>query len=155
VLTVDQKVVLKETGQVWELEASVVDPAQPVRVMLTWTDAPGHGLGGSTPAWNNDLDLEVVIGGATYRGNAFDEVTGWSVAGGPADPMNNTEGVLLPPGMSGTILLRVLAANLDSDGVPGDGSPVDQDFAVACSNCVRDALIFADGFESGSSQAWD
>ena len=69
--------------------------------MLVWTDAPGHGLGGSTPAWNNNLDLEVVVGGDVYRGNNFD-ASGWSQPGGPAEGKNNTEGVFL-----GTIPARL------------------------------------------------
>ena len=75
-----------------------VDPGQPMRIMLVWTDAPGHGLGGSTPAWNNDLDLVVEAGGNTYYGNYFG-VDGFSATGGVADPMNNAEGVFLelPP----------------------------------------------------------
>ncbi len=62
--------------------------------MLVWTDAPGHGLGGSTPAWNNDLDLVVEAGGSTYRGNVFG-ADGWSATGGAADIKNNAEAVFL------------------------------------------------------------
>ena len=52
--------------------------------MLTWTDAPGHGLGGSTPAWNNDLDLVVEVGADSYLGNVFGP-DGYSTTGGAAE----------------------------------------------------------------------
>ena len=147
--------ILDETGEAWKAPVYPVDPGQPVRVMLVWSDAPGHGLGGSTPAWNNDLDLEVHVGETVYMGNVFDSVSGSSIVGGSSDPMNNTEGVFLAPGVSGAVSLRVLAANLTSDGVPGTGDATDQDFAVACYNCVTQETVFDDGFESGSTDAWN
>ena len=98
--------------------------------MLTWTDAPGHGLGGSTPAWNNDLDLSVTTGGVTFLGNNFDPLTGWSQTGGSADFRNNTEGVLLPTVPGGFVTITVTAANINSDGLPNSGDLTDQDFAL-------------------------
>jgi len=108
--------------------------------MLVWTDAPGHGLGGSTPAWNNNLDLLVQVGGNTYRGNVFGS-DGWSATGGEADLKNNAEGVFLPS-PSGTVTVQVLATNINSDGVPNAGDKLDQDFALVCMNCA-----FASGFD--------
>jgi uncharacterized repeat protein (TIGR01451 family) len=67
---------------------SVVDSAQPLRIMLAWTDPPG-----SLSAQKklvNDLDLVVTgPGGAVYRGNR-------SAAG---DRLNNVEGIVIdrPP----------------------------------------------------------
>src|SRR5690606_17821244 len=55
----DQHHVCEDTGQVWQRALLAADSSQPVRLMLTWTDAPGHGKGGTAPAWNNDLDLVV------------------------------------------------------------------------------------------------
>ena len=69
--------------------------------------------------------------------------------------MNNTEGVFLAPGAAGAITLRVLASNISSDGIPAVGDSTDQDFALACYNCVTDEVVFADGFESGDTDAWD
>jgi serine protease AprX len=122
------------TGEEWVQQVGVADPSKPLRVMLVWTDAHGHGLGGSTPAWNNDLNLIVEIGGQTYRGNAFGS-GGWSTPGGAADFQNNTEGVFVGPTASGSATIRVVAANLNSDGVPGNDQPIDQDFALVCYNC--------------------
>ncbi len=134
----DQGVLLDATGESWTELATVDDPEHPVRLMLAWTDAPGHGLGGSTPAWCNDLDLEVTLDGQSspYHGNSFDG-NGWSVAGQPADFMNNTEAVFLPPGTSGPIAIRVLASNITSDAVPGFGDGTDQDFALVGYNLNR------------------
>ena len=133
---VDEPVIFDNTGEEWIDSFSALDPGQPVRIMLVWTDAPGHGLGGSTPAWNNDLDLVVESGGNTYLGNNFG-LDGRSTTGGTADFRNNTEGVFLPAGTT-DVTIRVVASNINSDGVPGVGDLTDQDFAVACYNCAAE-----------------
>lgn len=127
--------VFDNTGEEWSATVSAADPGQPLRVMLVWTDAPGHGLGGSTPAWNNDLDLVVEDGVSTWRGNNIGG-SGWSVIGGSADGRNNTEGVFIGPTASGTYTIRVQAANIGSDGIPGTGDGTDQDFALVCYNAA-------------------
>lgn len=131
----DNPTLFTTTGQEWTQNVTALDPTQPLRVMLVWTDAYGHGLGGATPAWNNDLDLVVEMGGNTYLGNVFGS-DGWSQPGGSADFRNNTEGVFIGPATSGAATIRVVAANINSDGVPGNGIPMDQDFAVVCYNCI-------------------
>ncbi len=148
----DNPLVFDNTGEEWSETLTVADPGQPVRLMLVWTDAAGHGLGGSTPAWNNDLDLVVEVGADTYLGNVFGG-DGNSATGGTADDRNNTEGVFLPAGAS-SLTVRVLAANLSSDGLPGEGDATDQDFALVCYGCLGAESIFADGFESGDTSAW-
>jgi hypothetical protein len=131
----DDPFLFLETGEQWVQQISVVDPSQPLRIMLVWTDAPGHGLGGSTPAWNNDLDLVVEMGGETYLGNQFGS-DGWSEPGGSADDRNNTEGVSIAPTAAGGATIRVVAANINSDAIPGNGHDTDQDFALVCYNCA-------------------
>ena len=131
----DDPFLFLETGEEWVQQVSVVDPTQPLRIMLVWTDAPGHGLGGSTPAWNNDLDLVVEMDDETYLGNQFGS-GGWSVPGGTADDRNNTEGVFIGPTASGSATIRVVAANITSDAIPGNGHDADQDFALVCYNCA-------------------
>jgi serine protease AprX len=131
----DDPMLFTATGEEWTQTVHVIDPTKPLRVMLVWTDAPGHGLGGSTPAWNNDLDLVVEMGGNSYRGNHFGS-DGWSQTGGSADFRNNTEGVFVGPTASGSATIRVLATNINSDGVPGNGIATDQDFALVCYNCT-------------------
>jgi len=137
VLYFDQLTVLDDTGQVWQKELRAADSGQPVRLMLAWTDAPGHGLGDAAlalPAWNNDLDLVIEAGGQTYRGNAFG-ADGWSLPGGVRDEKNNTEGVFLPAGAAPAFTVRVVAGNIPSDGIPNLGDGTDQDFALVCYNC--------------------
>ncbi len=133
----DNPAVFDNTGEEWVTNLSPLDPSQAMRIKLVWTDAPGHGLGGSTPAWNNDLDLVVEAGGNTYRGNGFGP-DGWSQAGAAADGINNTEGVFLGPASPGVAAVRVIAANINSDGVPNEGDTTDQDFALVCYNCAEE-----------------
>ena len=140
VIYVDQTRIFEETGETWLREVTPVNPAQPMRIMLVWTDAPGPGLGGSTPGWSNNLDLVVEAGVTTYRGNVFGS-NGWSTTGGTADLKNNAEGVFfaVPPSQ---LTIRVVASDINSDGVPGEGDDVDQDFALVCQNCA-----YAPGFD--------
>lgn len=141
VIYYDQERVFEQTGEEdWLREVVPVNPGEPMKIMLAWTDAPGHGLGGSTPAWNNDLDLIVEAGGNTYLGNAFG-ADGWSAASGTADFRNNAEGVFLPV-PPGRLTLRVRPSNINSDGVPNFGDRTDQDFALVCVNCA-----YAEGFD--------
>jgi subtilisin family serine protease len=131
VVALDQDVVLDTSGAAHQLNLEPVDPTQPVRVSLVWTDAPGHGMGGELPALVNDLDLRVSDGTTIWLGNAFAD--GWSVAGGASDTLNNVENVYLPH-TSGPLAVTVTAANLIGDGVPGSGDATDQDFALFISN---------------------
>ena len=152
VVYLDDPQVLTTGGQIWQVNLRRAVADQPIRLMLVWTDAPGHGLGGATPAWNNDLDLEVELGDGVFLGNVFGN-DGWSTPGGTADDRNNTEGVLLPAGAVTDFTVRVIAASLPSDAIPGEGGSTDQDFALVCYNC-RQTDLFADGFESGDVSAW-
>lgn len=128
--TIDQQVVLSLPGEAHERSYLIDDPDKPVRVTLTWTDAPA--ATGANPALVNDLDLEVEHQGTVFRGNVFS--AGISVAGGQADRINNVENVFLGP-RSGTLKVRVRAHALPGDGVPLHGDETDQDFALVCSNC--------------------
>ncbi len=120
------------TGQTRTFAGTVVDPSRPFRVTLAWTDAPGSTVGN---AFRNDLDLTVRVGGVTYRGNVFSGAL--SVAGGIADQRNNVESVFLPVGSSGSFTVTVAASNINSDGVPGSGGALDQDFALVVYNGVE------------------
>jgi serine protease AprX len=128
----DQEVVFDNTGEEWSITLSPLDPSKPTKVMLVWTDAPGHGLGGSTPAWNNNLDLVVDAEGNTYYGNNF------GVDGGAPDDRNNTEGVFFPPNGPASITVRVVAADINSDGLPNSGDDTDQDFALVAYNVAEE-----------------
>lgn len=131
----DNPITFENTGEEWTQTVTAEDPSAPVRLMLVWTDAPGHGLGGATPAWNNDLDLIVSDGADEYRGNQFGP-QGWSIPSATADNRNNTEGVFIGPAAGSSYTVRVRASNISSDGVPGMGDATDQDFALACYNCA-------------------
>ncbi|MBW8808797.1 MAG: S8 family serine peptidase [Lysobacter sp.] len=133
---VDQSHVFDNTGESWTRTFTAADPTKPVRVMLVWTDAPGHGLGGTTPAWNNNLDLRVTAGGNTYLGNVFNSA-GWSATGGTADARNNGEGVFLQAAQhGGSVNVVVRATDINSNGLPNAGDDTDQDFALVCYNCA-------------------
>jgi hypothetical protein len=136
----DQETLLTETGQTWSVEVSAELPIRNLRAMLVWTDAPGHGLGGSGSAWVNDLALTVTDSTHTYLGNNFGS-DGYSVTGGTADVMNNTEDVFVPPSSSGGYTITVTAANIAGDGVPGNGDATDQDFALVVYYLLERAIF--------------
>lgn len=130
-VAVDQTQVFPATGAAFTLQGGVADPARPFRVTLAWTDAPGATFGA---AYVNDLNLTVQVNGQMYLGNVFSGAT--STPGGAPDPRNNVESVFLPADASGAFSLTVAAANIAGDGVPGNGDPTDQDFALICYNCA-------------------
>ncbi len=153
VMMIDQTEVFDNTGDQFEITLPPADPLQPVRMMLVWTDAPGSGMGGTTPAWVNDLDLVVSDTATTWLGNDFD-TDGFAATGGSADGMNNMEAVFLKPDQhSGQALtVTITASNLAADALnpwePGDPA---QDFALVCYNCaeaVDTGLVFEDDFEN-------
>ncbi|MBP7867716.1 MAG: S8 family serine peptidase, partial [Acidobacteria bacterium] len=123
---------LTATGQYRVVVGNVSDPTKPFRVTLAWTDAPGATSGN---AYNNNLDLTVTVGGNTYKGNVFSGAD--SVTGGAADPRNNVESVFVPAGVSGNFLVTITGANIVSDGVPGNGTALDQDYALVIYNGVE------------------
>ena len=136
VFHLDQKILLTESGQSWSLAFNAADPDQPVRIVLAWSDAIGHGLGGSTPAWVNDLDLTVQAGQDSFLGNVIG-TDGWSAAGGQADDKNNMEAVFLPSTThEGSFSINVTAANIAGDALaPHAPASPRQDFALSCYNC--------------------
>ena len=119
------------SGQTRTYYGMVSDPSKPLRITLGWTDAPGSTTGN---AYKNNLDLAVSVGGATYKGNVFSGAH--SAAGGAADVRNNVESVFLPAGATGLVQVTVTAFNINSDGVPGYGGALDQDFALVVANAT-------------------
>ena len=73
--------------------------------------------------------------------------------GGIADSLNNLENVYLATPASGPVTVTITGSSIGGDGVPYNGFPTDQDFALVCSNC-RLPQLFADGFESSDTAAW-
>jgi len=141
IFTLDQTETLGTTGAEWKRSFSAADPTRPVRIMLAWTDAKGHGLGGTTPAWVNDLDLSVTSNAVAFSGNVIG-TDGWSASGGSADNKNNLEGVFLRPDqITGPFEIKVLGANIAADALnPYTPGAPGQDFALVCYNCA-DALL--------------
>jgi serine protease AprX len=130
---VDQSHAFTESGESFDITVTAVDPDQPIKATLVWTDAPGHGQGGELPAWVNDLDLVVVAAdGTTWLGNVFED--GWSATGGEPDRMNNVENVYLPEAGDGTYQVTVEAANIIGQASPNVLSPTWQDFALVITN---------------------
>jgi subtilisin family serine protease len=126
----DQTVRLRHIGDDWT--TTVSSDGSPLRVTLAWTDAPA--LPGASPTLVNDLDLIVehlaADGTASnvWYGNVHE--AGRSIPGGGADRLHTVEDVLLPSPVIGEYRIRVVAANLPGDGVPGNADPTDQDFAL-------------------------
>jgi len=119
------------SGQSRTFTGTIPDPTKPFRVTLAWTDAPGNTVGN---AYNNDLDLTVSAGGKSYLGNVFQGSQ--SATGGSPDTRNNVESVFLPAGLSGSFVVQVIATDINSDGVPNNSDPLDQDFALVVYNAT-------------------
>ncbi len=109
--------------------------SKPFRVTLAWTDAPGNTTGN---AYNNNLDLNVIVGSVTYKGNVFSGSN--SVSGGANDAKNNLECVFVPAGVSGPFIVTVNATSINSDGVPNESPTIDQDFALVIYNATNAAI---------------
>jgi subtilisin-like proprotein convertase family protein len=128
------------SGQQRVFTGTINSAAAPVRVTLAWTDPPGPTSGN---AFVNNLDLEVTVGGVTYKGNVFSGAN--SVAGGAADIRNNAESVFVPAGVTGTVVVKVKATNIAGNGVPGDADALDQDFALVVSNATSATIAALEG----------
>ena len=127
----DQDHVFTETGQQLVIPLGIDDPAQPVKVTLAWSDAPG--ALGANPALVNNLDLTVETGGTLYRGNVFS--SGWSTSGGSPDTINNLENVYVEnPG--GDVIITIDAIQIAGDAILYNADTTDQSFALVCTNCL-------------------
>lgn len=134
----DQEKILTSTGQTFTTTGYVTSATNPLRITLAWTDAPGQPAA-SVSAVNN-LDLEVSVQGKTYRGNVMSGQ--YSIPDGTADSRNNVESVFLPAGIQGAFTVRVIARCLAGDGVPGNSSLTDQDFALVINNATPEPLNY-------------
>ncbi len=125
----DQRQAFTATGQEYRIRVAAADATRPLRVALCWTDAAG--AVGANPTLVNDLDLEVQqVGGGLFRGNNL--VGGWSVAGGAADALNNTEVVAIQ-NPAGVYEISVVAANITASARTDIATPW-QDFALVIDN---------------------
>ena len=133
-IRVDETQTFGAAGQTFTVTGNISDSSRPFRVMLAYSDAPGATSGN---AWVNDLNLEVTVNGTLYLGNVYSG--SGSVTGGVADTRNNTEGVFLPAGTTGSFSITVRAAGVNGDGVPGNADTTDQDFALFVYNGTSSA----------------
>ncbi|MCS7003518.1 MAG: S8 family serine peptidase, partial [Dehalococcoidia bacterium] len=129
-ILIDQTRVFTQTGQSFVQLAQIVSATQPTRITLVWTDPPGSPFAGKQLV--NDLDLEVVVNGQTYRGNVF--AGAFSIPGGAPDDRNTVEQVVLPAGITGALRVRVLARNLAGQAIMERSDLTNQDFALVVSN---------------------
>lgn len=125
----DEDRTFNATGETKTYTGVVQDTSKPFHVTLAFTDAPGST---TADAFVNDLDLEVTIGGQTYKGNVFSGAN--STIGGAADGKNNVESVFLPAGVSGPFAVRVKASNIAQDAVTAVAGGHKQDYALVVYN---------------------
>jgi hypothetical protein len=128
-ILVDQGTVFDQSGLSWTATGEIASSDRPFRVTLTWTDPPGSS---AFAPLVNDLDVELVIAGRRYRANSFEADV--SQPDGEREDRDNVEQIWLPAGVSGPFAVRVSAVTLRGDGVPGNGDPTDQDFALVIYN---------------------
>jgi hypothetical protein len=123
-------------GAPFEATGVIADSTKEVRVMLVWSDPPGSSV--TNAPYVNQLNIEVIVGGVVYNGNHL--VGQYSTPGGQKDFSNNVQGVRLPAGTAGPIVIRVRPTIIAGDGVPGDFNALDQDFALVVTNAVETAI---------------
>jgi hypothetical protein len=87
---------------------NVTTTGGPLKVTLVWSDFPSTDT--ATANLVNDLDLTVVNGSNTYRGNVFSG--GWSQTGGSADRVNNVENVYIQTPVAGTYAVTIKGYNI-------------------------------------------
>ena len=135
------------SGQNWQIQVRPYDTAEPMRITLVWSDAPG--AVNANPALVNNLDLRVTRGASTWRGNVFSN--GWSTTGGVADTLNNVENVWIETPPSGTYDVRVDATSITGDAYYYNGDASDQHFSLVCYNCEA---IVSGAYDAGADEAY-
>lgn len=129
----DQQDLFTASLQQYQFQVVAPNPTKPLKITLAWSDAPG--AGGASPALVNNVNLQVTDGTNTYNGNVFSN--GWSVPGGAADSLNNVECVYIQnPSSAAIYTITVTAQTLGGDGVPGNATLLDQDFALVIYNGI-------------------
>lgn len=109
---------VSSSGSLWSRTISLSQTwaasCNSLRVTLVWNDEPG--TLGAGPKLVNDLDLEVVFGGAAYRGNH-------RLTGGAWDRVNNVEDVFLPQRYHPQFTLHNVAIRVYGRSVPAGPQP--------------------------------
>ena len=131
----DQEHQLTTVGQEHVVRIRAHDENRPLRITLTWTDAPASA--NAAPALMNDLDLEVVgvdEDNRTFKGNVFAD--GFSQTGGSFDTLNNVECVYIRE-PRGRYEVRVVASALRANARPPFDNTGWQDFALVIDNATQ------------------
>ncbi len=102
------------TGESDSFTVESLDPAEPLRFTLVWTDVPA--TTGATEVPINDLDLTVIApDDSIYLGNVFNTTLGESQTGGTADALNNVEQVHLLTPEVGFYEVRIGATEVNQE----------------------------------------
>ena len=133
---VDQDTDLDATGQSVLRSYSVADTGKPVRVTLAWTDPPPATVTGQR------VRERPRPRGERGRAHLPRQLAGRrrsrSRAARPTSATTSRTWCC-PPGTDGRMSVKVVAKSLGGDGVPGNGKPLDQDFALVVSNAQEQA----------------
>ena len=114
----DEPVVFTQSGEDFTRTFDVTDDAQPVRVTLAWTDAPGPLVGAS---YVNDLDLEVSGAGVALPRQPHRRRR-LGAGRRPRPAQQRRERDRAGGRSSSSLAVRVRATNIAGDGVPGGGT---------------------------------
>ncbi len=140
------------SGQSYELSGVVASNTTPFRVTLAWTDAPG--VPNASKELVNDLDLQVTVGGQTYKGNVFGTEFSTVDPSRGADTVNNMESVFLPAGTTGTWSVLVRASTIAGQGVTNiKNTTLGQDFALVVYNSGNGAFGTANAPSDAANMA--
>ncbi|GEM_PF-5743382 len=128
---IDQQRILTESGVPYDFRVTVIDPSEPLRIALCWTDPPA--APDASPALINDLSLEAQSGSSRFTGNAFSGR--FSMPGGERDHLNTIELIAIEH-PEAVVEGQILAEAIRGDGVPDNDFPADQDFALVVINGI-------------------
>ncbi|GMU42469.1 MAG: S8 family serine peptidase [Xanthomonadales bacterium] len=128
------------SGEMHEYQVQV-GAGQEFRATLAWFDPPGT-PGAAGTALVNNLDLEVIEGANTYRGNVVGGTgaSANSTTGGSADTLNPLEQVRLTAPAAGIYTIRVKGTAVPGDGQTGSNR---QGYGLAVSMAQCPTLVTA------------
>ncbi|MBN1296269.1 S8 family serine peptidase [bacterium] len=149
----DQKKLFETSGEIITYTIACSPDSLELDIVLAWTDPPA--APGAQPALVNDLDLLAETDQHRYSGNAFNDR--YSVPDTPPDRLNNLERIRLlnPPPM---VSVSIQAHAIRGDGVPGNGIPADQDFALILNGgfiVSQNPIIHVDELQASGTDAID
>ncbi len=153
-------VVLDETSVLEVMQkdsftATVPAMQDALKVTMVYADRAGNPA--ALPHRVNDVTLRVVApDGTEYWGNSGLTDGIWSTPGGSADTINTVENVFVQNPAAGDWTIEVEAVEVNLDVHVETPGIDDQDYALVVYgvSSLSSPGIFADGFESGSTDGW-